>query len=143
MTQLTDADTIHKLFDAYNQATGFGVPFNMAWERCLFDCAQMGLTPEMIVLVVRDRRKGIERGERKPACLMPRNLFYGEDIVNEVIVEAHALMALRRKTVDLGKASVLRATHRPEDHGEPQREPVMAKNALDKALGELRQAINQ
>lgn len=146
---LPDAQIIQQLFQAYNQATGFGVPFNMAWERQLYDAAQMGLTPEMLALVLKERLKGVRSGDRKLASLMPRNLFFSEDIINEVLCEGAALMALKRKTVDLGKASVLASTGRPSDfqgvsgqhEGKTPETMRPARDVLDKALCELRKAI--
>lgn len=132
------AETITALFDAYNLATGFGVAFNAVWERNLYESARMGLTAEMVTLVIKDRLKGIKTGDRKPASLMPRNLFVGEDVICETICEGHALLAMKRKVVDAAKASVLRATGRPvEDAGPPAKHvsetELMA--ALRKACG--------
>lgn len=135
------ADLIRDLFAAYNTATGYGVSFNVVWEREIYEAAKMGLTPEMFLLVVKDRLKGIQRGDRRPASVMPRNLIRGEDMISETICEGHALLALKRKVVDVAREGVLRASGRL---GEPETVPARpAKAVLGKALDEMRAAVGQ
>lgn len=135
---LPDSDVITKLFDAYNSTTGFGVQFNVVWERQLYDSARMGLTPEMLVLVIKDRLKGIKRGDRKPACLMPRNLFASDEMISEVLCEAAALLALQRKVINPAKESVLKSWRPLHETETP--EPRMAKEVLFSAIDQMRKA---
>lgn len=132
--------TIQEMFSAYNRATGFNVPFNVVWERQLWDAAKIGLTAEMVFMVVSERMRGVGRGERKPACVMPRNLVATDDAVNEVLCEAYALMARKRMVVvDPARASVLSATGRS---AEPPSTPAKAaRDVLEAGWEQVKQAI--
>lgn len=114
--QIITAQTIQEMFNAYNQATGYDVPFNVVWERQLWEAAKIGLTADLLLLAVKERLRGVGAGDRKPACVMPRNLIATDDAVNELLCEAYALMAKRRiKVMDAGRAEVMRMTGRPTE----------------------------
>ena len=131
---------IQEMFSAYNRATGFNVPFNVVWERQLWEAAKIGLTAEMFFMVVSERMRGIGKGERKPACVMPRNLVATDDAVNEVLCEAHAIAARKRiQVMEPARASVLSATGRST---EPVSAPARsARDVLEAGWEQVKSAI--
>lgn len=86
-------------------------------------------------LVIRFLRNEIKKGERKPACLKFRNMICNPDYFEDDLQDARGWA--RRPVVDSGKASLLRATGRPEtppnDHCAPISQHVAGLLAKFKA----------
>jgi hypothetical protein len=107
---------------AYVKSSGMEIPYSIhyhyAWERFMQD-----FTESDVVLVCHYLRKEMRSPKSKltMACLKFRNLV--EDLPAFADHRAMAIASARRPVVDLGKAQVLKATHRPEtppnDHCAP------------------------
>lgn len=112
------------LFSAYCAARGFEVStIPVAHARYLFDAVKEGVTPEMMSDVVKDRMKRpYATQSMKDYCLRLRHLIGSEEAIADLIDEANAIKAKRRKaTFSPGKAEVLRTTGRS---GEPEQPKV-------------------
>ena len=116
----SDAD-IRALHAAYCAATGFAVELTMqrmfAWE----PWAARGYGPDDIRALVR-HHKDQGRAGRPMRSLLFRNLIAGIAAVESAEEDLAMLRARSRvPAVDAGRASVLRATGRPEDESAKRR----------------------
>jgi hypothetical protein len=129
---------INLLHQCYCVSMGIGeMPLVPLFERWWFDAVQAGITCEDIRLVISDRQRRVKDGVRHRECLLLRNVCSSEETIGNLIMEAAALKAARRiRTVDGGKAEVLRATGRGKEMSSNDAVPIgKVIEALRKAAG--------
>ena len=128
---------INAMHWAYCEALGYEFPLLPNMERGWSDALKIGMTPECVRMVVKDRQARIKAGVRKPECLMFRNIAGSEEAIGDVMQEAAAIRAkMRVKVVDSGKAQVLRATGRSAEPEQSTAKPISEYiEALRKAVG--------
>lgn len=121
------------LFQAYRDANSVpNLPFNMFYERLVFEAMQMGLTPDMIHAVIASRKRGKREGRLVKGTHIQH--IFGEDAAY-VIDEFHHLQALGRvKVMNPARSSILRQTGRgtgiPGAEAKPVSEIIQKLKAL-------------
>ncbi len=103
------------LHEAYNKAMGnLNLPMTVVYERMYFEAIQMGLTPEMMEICVRERVK-LNLTSQFKMKLGLYNLIGTEDDTARIMNEAAVVLASRRKRImEPAKASVLRQSGRSD-----------------------------
>lgn len=126
---------INALHAAYNEAMASELPLNAVFERGWLMAHQWGVTPDCVKLVVKSRRDGIRKGERRENCLLIRNFCGSDEAVAGVLEESSMIRAkMRVRVLDKGKAEVLRATGR-----EDAPRPADARH-ISEVFGDLKKA---
>lgn|SRR5678815_831147 len=106
---------VNKLHAAYVDEMNIVLGLNQLTERQWWDAHKMGVTPEMVRDVVRDRHQRIRAGVRMRESLYLRNMIGDVDRIADLLNEAAVVAAQRRvKVVPKEKASVLSSTGRPD-----------------------------
>ncbi len=115
MTPEETEAAIKALHAAYCDGTGGPLMLTKVFERWWWESVRLGITPEDVTLVLKDRIKRIAAGVRRKECLYLRNITGSEEAIANVMDEAAALKALMRvKKYSPAKASVLRASGRAD-----------------------------
>lgn len=105
---------IDDLFAAYVRATGMVVARNYARETACLELHRRGITPADIDAVVSDIRAGIAKGVRNWGALKFHNLMDADMLEEELALLRARQRAARAPRFTPDKASVLRATGRPD-----------------------------
>ena len=107
------AQDVADLHAAYCLITRQVMRLNMAAERYWFEAAKAGLTPQDLMAVIRQRNKEIYKKNRRPQCILLRNICGSDEAILDVLNEAAAIRALGRKpSFPPAKSDALRATGR-------------------------------
>lgn len=111
------------LFEAYRDANSVpNLPFNMFYERLVYEAMQMGLTPDMVHAVISSRKRSKREGRLVKGTHIQH--IFGEDAAY-VIDEFHHLQALGRvKVMNPARSSILRQTGRDTSLPAPDTKPV-------------------
>lgn len=129
------SDHINQLHASYCTAMALDLPMTPSYERLYWAALQMGLTPEMMDLAVRERMK-LNLTSQFKMKLGIYNLIGTDDDTARVINEAAIVIASRRKKVmDPARASVLKATGRSTDL------PQTDGQVVGKLMKDMRKAV--
>ena len=105
---------VNFLHAAYVDEMHIVLNLNQLSERQWYEADKMGVTPQMVRDVVRERQQRIRAGVRMKECLYLRNMIGDPERIADLLNEAAVIEAQRRvKVVDRNKASALEATGRP------------------------------
>lgn len=131
---MNHADNIKLLHSVYIQVTAYEIPLLPAIERWLYEASVAGLEPEGFEMLLKSRKRAVDKGFRNQPCLLLRNLVRGDDVIADVLCEIAALKAKTRlKVYGPNKASVLKATGRP---AEPEQGKPRHISEVMKAIGQ-------
>lgn len=107
-------EQIDHLHAAYCQAMNLAVRLLPAYERWWYNAAKQGMHPNDVIIVIADRKRKTQTKERNVASLLLRNICGSDEAIGDVINEANAIRAAKRKPCHCkGKQEVLHATGRP------------------------------
>lgn len=116
---------VNLLHETYCSCMALDLPLHPADERRWLSAVLAGVEPDMIRLVITERRKRIREGVRFPESLYIRNLVGSDEAIADMMNEAAVIQANARiKVMDKGKASVMRATGRSVEVGQSEAKPV-------------------
>lgn len=127
---------INELFQAYCCAVGLDLPMTFTYERWIRDAMAMGLTCDMLGIVIKERIRLNKQGGFKMKLGLI-NLIGSEDDVAKCLNEAAVVLASKRiKVMHPARATVLRQSGRKDDMPVSDAKVVgdLLKNLKDSAI---------